>query len=249
MVTTEATGPTPAPHPYVAQVTELWRGFYGPPPVDGPPDPGMAVDRSTRKAMVLERCTGALPATTRVYCGLVPDAMDAYLGSEHWHGRRAQEGSLFPEAASTVTTFAAFLEEAWLPTADPWARQIARYECDVLWGAAAGPTAAALRAGVRLPEGAWVAGCVFDVPEYAVRLREACASYPWPDAVRHTRPRARPFATLTLRTPTGLRRTHLRDAVCEALRPLWDEEAGPVDTDGKAVTAALGRGLVVPCVR
>lgn len=248
MVMPRTTGGQRSLHPYVIQMTELWRGLYGPEPADGPPDPGLAVDRATRKAMVLDRCTGALPATTRLYCGLVLDAMDAYLGSDHWHGRRAREGSLFPDASSTVSSFATFLQEHWLPVADPWAGQIAWYEFDVLWGTPAVPTAAALEAGVRLPEGAWAASCAFDAPEYTGRLREACARYPWPDAVHHTRPRARPFTTLTLRTPDGLRRTHLRDDVREGLRPLWDEEAR-TRPDEAVVAAALRRALVVPCTR
>ncbi|MGW0390781.1 hypothetical protein ACWDYJ_07745 [Streptomyces sp. NPDC003042] len=236
-------------HPYVTQMRELWHDFYGPAPAAYEGDPGMAVDRSTRAAMVLQRLTGALPATTRIYCGLRSDAMDAFLGSEHWHDRKAPEGSLFPDASSTASVFAAFLEKDWLPGTEPWTREIARYEFDVLWGRPAQPTQAARERDLRLPDGAWVAPCVYDVPEYAGRLREACAGYPWPDAVRHTRPRARAFATLTLRTDGGLRRIHLRDATCAALRPLWDEGA-PFDgtpEQERVLAEAARRELVVPC--
>ncbi|GAA2434398.1 hypothetical protein ACFPFX_29620 [Streptomyces mauvecolor] len=234
-------------HPYVTQVGELWREFYGPEPEARADDPGMIVDRATRKAWVLKTLTGALPATTRLYCGHLPSGLDAYLGSEHWHGRRARKGSLFPDATSTVTTFAAFLEETWLSAAEPWAARIVRYEFDILWGTPAKPTAAALERGLRLPDGAWAADCRYDVPDYALRLRETCADCPWPVAVQHTRPRGRPFATLTLRAGKGLRRIHLRDATCEALRPLWDEEADwPTGHEG-VLAQAERRELVVPC--
>lgn len=157
------------------------------------------------------------------------------------------QGLLFPDATSTVTTFAAFLEETWLSAAEPWAARIVRYEFDLLWGTPAKPTSAALDRGLRLPDGAWAADCRYDVPDYAVRLRETCADCPWPVAVQHTRPRGRPFATLTLRAGKGLRRIHLRDATCEALCPLWDEEADWPGGHEAVLAQAERRELVVPC--
>lgn len=226
---------------YREQIEGIWRILYG--PVSREVDPGLVLDRSRRRTIVLERCIGALPASTRLFCGLVPDGLDAYLGSARWHGREPEPGSVFPATGPVVRSFADHLRSTWMPYADPWVRDIAGYEIALIWGEAPPPPPRAVEAGEWLAPGAWVSPCGFDVPDYVTRLSEACGRYPWPDAAHSTRPRARPFATVTVPTGGRLRRVHLRDRSAAELRWLWDD--GAEVTDGPVRAAARQKGLLV----
>jgi hypothetical protein len=226
---------------YKEQVAAVWDAVYG---TDNPAvaQPGLAIDRSRRRAAVLERCTAALPATTRIFCGTAGgEGLDAYLTSAYWRERPARPGSLFPDAASTVASFAEFLRANWLAATEAWIESIVTYEFGVLWGEPSPPPAA----GPALPPGTWVAECPYDVPEYTGAVTEACRLFPWRDAVLMTKVRRRPFATVSIPAlGSRVRRIHLRDESVDALRGLWDPAAKPA-ASGQVLEAAMAWGIVV----
>lgn len=218
-----------------------WDPVYG----TGDPvaaQPGLAADRSRRRAAVLERCTAALPATTRLFCAMAGnEGLDGYLASACWRERPARSGSLRPEASSTVASFAEFLRANWLPTAQDWIESIAAYEFEVLWGKP--PPAPA--SGPTLPPGAWVAECPYDVPEYVGTVIEASRLFPWRDSVLMTKVWRRPFATVSIPARgSRVRRIHLRDKSVDALRWLWDPAVDPA-VPASLLEAAIAKGIIV----
>ncbi len=225
---------------YEQLMERIWRGCYSE-DVAAPEHSLLRYEQARRRAAVFASLESVLPATLILFVGSHGGhGLESFLGSPSWTNRRSAPGAAFPDSASTAAAFADHLRTVWLPTAEPWMAQIAAYEMGVLWPvpATAGATGHASTTGratgdePRWARGLWASACAFDVPDYLPRLRAACQQFPWDMAVLTSRPRPRPFATLSHPSGERISRFHVRDEVWEVLSRCAGGPFGRSPVDG-----------------
>jgi hypothetical protein len=151
-----------------------------------------------------------------------------FLGSDVFHDRDAERGSIYPPAASTTLAFRRFLDgEGWRDRQQAIVRAAYDFEVAYLFRPATPPPPRTLAGHtVRLAANAWVAEAPYDVPSLADALRERGREEPWHDVMYAAAYVPRPFAVISKQTSAAtLRRLRLTDAAVTGLRWIWDPAA------------------------
>ena len=236
---------------YEQLMERIWRGSYS----EGLASPDHSLlryEQARRRTMIFARLEAVLPATLILFVGSHGGSgLESFLASSAWQDRPTVPGAAFPDSGTTAAAFADHVRAVWMPTAEPWMAQIASYEMGVLWPKPATPANTGAGDGPRWAPGLWASGCAFDVPDYLPRLREACQHFPWDMAVLTSRPRPRPFATLSRPVDGRILRYHVRDDVWEVLsRCAGGPAAGTpstvsADRSARITERALAQGILV----